>query len=116
MGLVVYLRKRFPLKVRTNECEVAVKENPEEIEKKDAMINGYGLLDYLEEYDKGNVKVEKDLTVELMEGIARFRKETDSLDYIRNEIEAVMETDGGEQKMMKGFANTLKGGKKEMGN
>lgn len=90
--------------------------NEFEIDSSREKSRSIGILDYIEDYDmKKKLKNEDvNLSENLMEGITRFREETGSLDYIRNEIESVMNTDGGEEKMMTGFVNTLKSTQKKL--
>lgn len=54
----------------------------------------------------------QDLTQDVMSGIMKFREETSSLDYLRNEIEQVLYQKDGEIKLMEGFANAMKQQKK----
>lgn len=61
------------------------------------------VLDMLEEEKK-----EETLTSDLMNELMKFRKDTSSLDYLRNEIEQVVNQKNGEVKIMEGFANALK--------
>lgn len=59
-----------------------------------------------------NSSTEEDLDRDLMSSLLQFRKDTSSLDYLRNEIEQLLHEKDGEIKLMQGFANAIKQQKK----
>ena len=61
------------------------------------------VLDIMKEEQK-----EESLTSDLMNELEKFRNETSSLDYLRNEIEQVVNQKDGEVKLMEGFVHALK--------
>lgn len=85
-------------------------ERDGESEKNEAKENiDYSLLNLVEGQSLQKAEVEgKVLTDELMISIMKFRAETESLNYIREEIESIMEDSDGEKIVMRGFAKTLK--------
>lgn len=102
--LLTKLKSIFKPKEEQELQEEMIADKP--IEK---VNNRKSVLDCVEivKDEKKKKKINQNKTDELMEHIISFRQETKELDYLREEIERVMETEG-EERILKGFANAYK--------